>query len=41
MKKLLLVAIGAAAIALLLFAKPKTPSMGNKTVVVELFTSQG
>lgn len=27
--------------AALLFAKPKVPSMGNKTVVVELFTSQG
>lgn len=29
------------AAAVLLAAQPKPPAMGNKTVIIELFTSQG
>jgi len=39
-KFLFIIAIVGIASALL-FAEPKTPAMGNRTVVVELFTSQG
>jgi hypothetical protein len=38
-KFIVLIAISAA--ALLIVAQPKPPAMGNRTVVVELFTSQG
>jgi hypothetical protein len=41
MKKLFIIVPAIAAASLLLFAQPKPPSMGNRTVVVELFTSQG
>jgi hypothetical protein len=36
-----IVAIAIAAAALLIVAQPRPPAMGNRTVVVELFTSQG
>jgi hypothetical protein len=41
MRKFIVVMIAIAAAALLLIAQPKPPAMGNRTVVVELFTSQG
>lgn len=41
MRKFIVVIAIAAAALLLLFAQPKPPAMGNRTVVVELFTSQG
>ena len=41
MPKWIVVMIAIAAAAVLLVAQPKHPAMGNKTVVVELFTSQG
>jgi hypothetical protein len=41
MKKLILITVILIAAALLLVAQPKPPAMGNKPVVVELFTSQG
>ena len=41
MRKFLLITAIVAGATALLIAKPKTPAMGNKTVVVELFTSQG
>lgn len=36
-----IVVIAIAAATLLIVAQPKPPAMGNRTVVVELFTSQG
>lgn len=41
MRKILSIAAIIAAATLLLVAQPSAPAMGNKTVVVELFTSQG
>jgi len=41
MPKWIVVMVAIAAAAVLLVAQPKPPAMGNKTVVVELFTSQG
>jgi hypothetical protein len=40
MKRILIVAVIAAG-SFLLIAQPKPPVLGNKVVVVELFTSQG
>ena len=41
MRKWVVVTIALIAAGVLLVAQPKSPAMGNKTVVVELFTSQG
>ena len=41
MRKIVFITAIVAAASLLLVAQPKVPAMGNKTVVVELFTSQG
>ncbi|HEX7420213.1 MAG TPA: hypothetical protein VF505_10030 [Thermoanaerobaculia bacterium] len=41
MRKFIVVTIAIAAAAVLLVAQPKPIAMGNRTVVVELFTSQG
>lgn len=41
MRRVLFLSLATIGAALLLVAEPKPPAMGNKTVVIELFTSQG
>ena len=41
MRKWIVFSIALVAAGMLLVAQPKPPAMGNRTVVVELFTSQG
>lgn len=41
MRKWIAFSIALVAAGMLLVAQPKPPAMGNRTVVVELFTSQG